>query len=120
MKYPLSHLKHKLNELGVFGLSFLNAVNNNYTNSLDLHAKQWVRGTEIFHKIEALTFEDALTVLVARAKRFKALLEEITPVPYEQPDTGKRNMVGHIADGNFELAKDIVFREEICPTRRSS
>lgn len=108
MKYKLSELKHKLDELGVFGIEFLPMVQNNHTNAVDLCAKQWIAGTEIKHKVQALTFDNALSTLLLRAELFRAAMDEVKPSAFEQPDIGTRNMVGHLNNGNVEFVKDIV------------
>ena len=106
MKYPLSKLKHHLNELGVFDIRFLNFVNNDYNNEFDLIASQWISGSEIKHKIYALTMKEGLSILLNRAEKFKSLLEETKESKYNKPDISKRNMVGHISDGNVDFIDD--------------
>lgn len=107
MKYELSELKRKFDELGVFGIEFLPYVNANYTNSIALQAKQWYGGSQIKHWIECLTFEDGFKTLLERAMAFSKALDDIKPESFQSPDIYKRNMVGHINDGNFTLVKDI-------------
>lgn len=107
MKYQLSSLKHKLNTLGVFNIRFLEAINSDYTNDFDLKANQWVGGSEIIHKINALTFHDALMTLINRAEAFKETMESVRPTPYASPDTASKNMVGHLKDESVDLVQDV-------------
>jgi len=113
MKYKHSSLKHQLNELGVFNIRLLEPINTNYTNDFSLKANQWIGGSEIVHKINALTLEDAMSVLLKRAAAFDNVLKEISAQPYEAPDIEKRNMVGHLNDGNVELVADVFALGEI-------
>lgn len=109
MKYELSKLKDKLNELGIFNISFLDAVNHGYTNEIDITAHQWIAGAvEIKHRICAITLEDGLVTLVKRAERFEQIIQEIKGQEFKRPDISQKNMIGHKKDGNLILLDDII------------
>ena len=108
MKYKLSKLKDKLNDLGVSRILFLNATNSHYTNEIDMTANQNLGGMCIQHKIWGLTFEDCLVTLLKRAEICAKSTTEIKPPEFEVPLSQKRNMIGCREDGNVILVDDIL------------
>ena len=104
-RYPISSLKHQLNNLGVFGVSFMEEANSSCTNVFYLSAKQWVGGSEVKHRIPCLTLKEGLAVLLERAASIKMAIDSVRGIDFAVPDSN-RNMIGQIEDGNFEIVGD--------------
>ena len=109
MKYEISELQLKMRE---YGIDSITLGKENYENASYLRAMQYVKANDansykIEHCIRAYTYTDGIKELIKRAEIFHNTIKKEIATPI-MPNTGERNMVGHINDGNFEPLKDIL------------